>query len=129
VRREFQSLGSHQPSSKVIELIRRLEHVNPSRPVGDLIDDLGGSRSRMWRTATAALGMSPKRFLMLRRFEVGMRLLSSGVPLAAAAVRAGYVDQAHFHREVKRWAGHTPGELLRRVDATYVQDGSPDQDR
>lgn len=39
-----------------------------SRAIGELVGDIGGSRSTLWREG---LDMSPKQYLLLRRFEEG----------------------------------------------------------
>ena len=47
------------------------------------------------------------------RFQRFLRLLSNGrAPLSALAVEAGYADQAHLAREVRRISGRSPGALI-----------------
>jgi len=106
-----------------MDAIEVLEQADPCAAVGDIVSDLGGSRSALWRRVTSMLGVSPQQYLMLRRFETGVDLLVAGRTIADAASCAGYVDQSHFHRHVQRFAESTPGQLGRRIDATYVQDG------
>ena len=72
--------------------------------------------------ARSALGMSPQRYLMLRRFEHAVSLLDAGVSIAQVAAVAGYTDQSHLHREVVRFAHATPGTLASSLRATPVQD-------
>lgn len=123
IRRSLRGLAGRSCSATATKAVRILERADLSRPVAEVVSDIGGSRSTLWRRANATLGMSPQEYLMLRRFEYGVDLLHAGYPIARAAVWAGYFDQAHFHRHVKRFARQTPGRLRRGVDATYVQDG------
>jgi AraC-like DNA-binding protein len=47
--------------------------------------------------------------LRLQRF---IRAADGGAALAAAGAGAGYADQAHLTREVRRFTGLTPAQLL-----------------
>lgn len=105
------------------DALRALERADMRSSVGDVVSDLGGARSALWRRVTSTLGMTPKQYLMLRRFEHGTDLLAAGHTIADAASGAGYVDQSHFHRHVQRFAQSTPSQLARQHDATYEQDG------
>ncbi len=109
------------------DALRALERADMRSAVGDIVADLGGARSTLWRRVTSTLGMTPKQYLMLRRFEHGTDLLKAGHTIADAASCAGYVDQSHFHRHAQRFAHSTPSQLARQVNATYVQDGDSQQ--
>ena len=45
------------------------------------------------------------------------RVSEDGESLAAAAIEAGFYDQAHFHRVVRHEIGATPGDLRRLITA------------
>lgn len=113
--------------SRLVETIQALEQSDAASDVTGIVGTIAGSRSTLWRHATAALGLTPQQYLMLRRFEHGAELLAAGHPIARSATEAGYVDQSHLHRHVKRFAGLTPLQLGRSTDATYVQDGDGDR--
>jgi AraC family transcriptional regulator len=49
----------------------------------------------------------------LRLLDAGRQILHEGRPLADAALRAGFADQAHFTRTCSRALGFTPGRLRR----------------
>lgn len=123
IRETLRARSLRRHPSRVSDAIRALERADPAGTLTDVVNEMGSSRSTLWRRATAALGMTAQLYLMLRRFEQGADVLAAGCPIAEAAARAGYVDQAHFHRQVRRFTGLTPGQLQRRADATYVQDG------
>jgi AraC-like DNA-binding protein len=90
IRGAFRACSGRVSPSSVTDAIRWLERADLSQTIGELVGDIGGSRSTLWRKATAALGMSPKQYLMLRRFEQGTDLLSGGYPIASAAARAWF---------------------------------------
>ena len=85
--------------------------------VGALADELGWSRKRLARHVRERIGMEPRAFAGLARFErfAGLIKAQPDTPLAAVAFDAGYADQAHLTREVVRYAQITPGELRRRL--------------
>ena len=96
--------------------MRRLSHVAaPSVP--DLAGEIGWSRRHLSRRFHAAIGFSPDRFRRLARFERFSEGLTNnpGDSLAGLAAQHGYVDQAHLTREVREFAGMTPGELRAQV--------------
>jgi AraC-like DNA-binding protein len=128
LREVLRSHVSRQRPTRLAEALEAFERSDAGTGVANAADTLGGSRSALWRHVSTALGVSPQHYLMLRRFEHGTALLAAGVPIAQAATEAGYFDQSHFHRHVKRFAGVTPAQLGRRSDATYVQDGDRDRD-
>jgi AraC-like DNA-binding protein len=60
------------------------------------------------RQFRAAFGTSPSRFRTLRQLDHVRRLLKRSMPLAEAAVEAGFADQSHMTRQFKRAYGLTP---------------------
>ncbi|AKU18715.1 hypothetical protein VV02_07060 [Luteipulveratus mongoliensis] len=64
------------------------------------------------RTAT---GQSREQIRQIERAKHAASLITTGMPLAVVAAEAGYTDQPHLTRSVKRWLGRTPGQL--RADA------------
>ncbi len=62
------------------------------------------------------VGLSPKRFSRIVRFQNVFRIATYEVQLnlTALAHRAGYYDQAHFIREFKEFSGLLPSEYFSR---------------
>ncbi|HTI32289.1 MAG TPA: helix-turn-helix domain-containing protein [Miltoncostaea sp.] len=71
----------------------------------------------------AEVGVAPKRFARIARFErvVAMLAAEPATGLAAVAARCGYADQAHMSREVAALGGTTPAALRARA-VNSVQD-------
>ncbi len=64
------------------------------------------------------VGLAPKRFARVVRFQAALRALPEGRGGAALAVELGYADQAHFIRDVRELFGATPGEVVKLAGRT-----------
>jgi AraC-like DNA-binding protein len=95
----------------------------PSMRIADLAAAVGWSRTRLASRFSEQIGISPKRFARVVRFEGARRLIAQGSPsLAQVATRAGYYDQAHLSRDISALAGYTPAELAGEL----ASDAPPD---
>ncbi|MCX5384364.1 AraC family transcriptional regulator [Streptomyces sp. NBC_00083] len=79
--------------------------------VEELAASCGWSRKRLWSRFTDQVGLTPKRAAMLVRFDVAVRALRAGDGVTDVALACGYADQSHLHRDVRAFAGCTPGAL------------------
>lgn len=86
------------------------------KQVARIARTLAVSERQLGRRFRDRVGMSPKRFASLRRFERAARLAATSRSLTRAAVEAGYYDQPHFNREFRRFTGLAPGAWLRMSD-------------
>jgi hypothetical protein len=77
--------------------------------VGEDVDGLS-SRSVERRVARAT-GLTQGLIRRIRRAERAVELLSVGVSAPDAAHRAGYSDQSHLIRSLKRFVGQTPSQV------------------
>jgi AraC-like DNA-binding protein len=95
------------------------------------IDDLGRARGvplrQMDRLFRAHVGLSPKMFANIVRFQSALTLLTRdpGCTLADVAARCGYYDQPHFVREFKRFAGSVPKHQVGYFPSEAPTDFSP----
>jgi len=69
------------------------------------------SRTLRYRFAHAT-GLSPKHIQQVERAQRAAALLRHGVPILDTAHELGYYDQPHLTRDLRRWIGHTPAQLL-----------------
>jgi AraC-like DNA-binding protein len=76
--------------------------------------ELGMSERQLERRFLAQVGVTPKRFATLHRFERAIALAATAPSLTTAAVEAGYYDQSHFIRDCQRFAGAAPGKFIGR---------------
>jgi hypothetical protein len=71
----------------------------------------GLSTRSVERRVARATGLSRGAIRQIRRAERAVELLSGGVPAPDAARQAGYADQPHLTRSLKRFIGQTPSEV------------------
>lgn len=71
------------------------------------------SRKQFERVFFKTVGMNPKEYSAIVRFQRAMWLMQRGVadPLDVVGY-CGYADQSHFIRECRRFSGMTPGRLI-----------------
>jgi AraC-like DNA-binding protein len=58
-----------------------------------------------------AVGLPLRTLELIERARHAVRLLHGGRTIAEAAVAAGYYDQPHLTRSLRRFIGHTPAEI------------------
>jgi AraC-like DNA-binding protein len=81
--------------------------------VAKVARSLAISERQLERRFLATVGVTPKRWQQLNRFHAAMMRPSNVETLIDTAMSAGYYDQAHFNRDVRRRTGMTPTALLR----------------
>ncbi|MBI9113762.1 helix-turn-helix transcriptional regulator [Sanguibacter suaedae] len=80
-------------------------------PVREAADALGWSERHLRRRMTAHFGYGYVTLLRIERSRRAVALIARGLPLGLVASEAGYADQSHLTREVRRMTGSTPGQL------------------
>jgi len=83
--------------------------------LAELEASTGAGRYRLIRAFRAAYGLPPHAWQVQVRLARARTLICAGVPIAAAAIEAGFADQAHLTRHFKRSYGHTPGLLVAKL--------------
>ena len=104
---------------EVAEAWRRLVAARGCVQVGAVAGELGWSRRHLTERFRAEMGLSPKAFARVLRFEHAHDLATAPdrLPWTEVATTAGYADQAHLVRDWKEFTGRTPtawrhGEVL-----------------
>ncbi len=73
------------------------------------------SRKQFERVFFNAVGMKPKEYSKVSRFQKSLLLMQNGKrDFADIAYSCGYADQSHFIRECRCYSGQTPSELLKK---------------
>jgi AraC-like DNA-binding protein len=108
-------LVSASPVDEVVVASIRWLARHPRGQVAQLSQWTGISSRHLNRRFLAAVGYGPKMFQSILRFQRVLNLTNRPGPqhLAELAVDAGYADQAHLTREVRRFADCPPTALLR----------------
>ncbi|MDF1606540.1 AraC family transcriptional regulator [Nocardioides sp. YIM 152315] len=113
-------LDAHEPRAEVGRALARLTR---GATVQDVADDVGYSRRHLGTLVRRECGLTPQEVRRVGRFERSRALLGR-VPLAEAAQRCGYADQAHLTREWVDLAGCPPTTWLRE-EFPFLQDLHP----
>jgi AraC-like DNA-binding protein len=82
--------------------------------VGKVASEIGLSSRRFIEVFTEQVGMTPKVFCRVRRFQHALNEIqhSRKVLWTDVATECGYYDQAHFIHDFKEFCGITPGDYL-----------------
>jgi AraC-like DNA-binding protein len=105
--------GAQKPSSLRLAALLRVRDLIAADPaIRQSIETLEGvsglDRWALARQFRAAFGTCPSNFRTMRQLDEARRMISGGLPLAAAALEAGFADQSHMSRLFKRAYGLTP---------------------
>jgi AraC-like DNA-binding protein len=74
----------------------------------------GFSRRHLAQLFREEVGITPKLYCRLHRFQRVLRQIASGAPVnwTDVALAGGYSDQAHFNHEFRDFSGISPGAYL-----------------
>lgn len=82
--------------------------------VSAVSERVGLSRRRFAQIFREHVGLTPKRYFRIRRFNEVLSAMRdrNGVDLAELALTCGYYDQSHFNHDFKLFSGVTPCDYL-----------------
>ncbi|MGD0299467.1 MAG: helix-turn-helix domain-containing protein [Bryobacteraceae bacterium] len=116
------ALLSAQGSSRGVDLlmaqaVRRIIFEKGATDLASLARELGLSIRQLERRFLAVVGLPPKLFCRIQRFNnvfhvLGQHLEQPSRNWVDTAVACGYYDQAHLIRDCKSLSGSTPATLL-----------------
>ena len=84
-------------------------------PVAELSDEIGISSRRLVDVFSQQVGLTPKLFARVQRFQNVIQNLPSeqDVDWVQVALDCGYYDQAHFIHDFRSFSGLSPGTYLK----------------
>jgi AraC-like DNA-binding protein len=84
--------------------------------VGSVTEDIGLSPKRFIQVFQDEVGLKPKLFCRVRRFQQVLHAISLGqeIDWADVAIDCGYFDQAHFIHDFRAFSGLNPSEYVAR---------------
>ena len=108
----FASLNG--PADRVVSAsLAAIMRASGAIDIEDVAAHAGLSRRQLERRFTAQVGMPPKLFCRIRRFQrVFQAIEGSRARWADTAIECGYYDQAHLIRDFRDFAGEPPVALL-----------------
>jgi transcriptional regulator GlxA family with amidase domain len=94
-----------------------LERLGAGAPVAQVVRETGRSHRSFIGLFRQAMGLSPKLYCRVQRFQRVIRRMMAepAAPWSDVALDAGYSDQPHLVREFRELAGLTPGEYRARA--------------
>jgi hypothetical protein len=98
-----------------VDRLVRAGLISADRYVFDVLQNEPQERSlrTSQRHVLEATGLTHGTIRQIERARHATNLLKQGVPILDAVFRAGYYDQAHLTRSLKRFIGLTPAQILR----------------
>jgi AraC-like DNA-binding protein len=113
----IQKLRSNEKKLEKLKLAQSIcgqieNYVEPFR-IKNLASYYGFSERYIQKLFLDFIGISPKSFFNIQRFNKSLKLIQSKDPsLTSIAYDCGYFDQSHFIREFKTFSGVTPSKFL-----------------
>lgn len=99
------------------QLFRAIYSQQGDISVQELAKTIQWSERQINRYFTTQFGISLKSYCNILRFRASFPHIKEG----KLAPEQNYTDQAHFIREIKRFSGVTPKELLKNVNDRFIQ--------
>jgi AraC-like DNA-binding protein len=104
--------GRLRPTSRRSELVDQAMHLFREKDfrIAECARSVGVSERRLSQVFREQVGLTPKMWCRIRRFQSAVRALHNGVdvPWAELALRCGYYDQSHFANDFRAFSGINP---------------------
>ena len=110
-RRAEQRIQLHPSVLYALKEFRRQPH---ARGILEVASETRLSRRRFAQLFREQVGVTPKLYCRLRRFQQVVRQIAAGQPVdwADVALSGGYSDQSHMSHEFREFSGFSPGAYL-----------------
>ena len=104
-------LARHPAVAFALKEFHRMSH---PRPISDVTEQIGLSSRRFIQVFREEVGLTPKLFCRVRRFQEVLHLIQrrQSVDWADVALTCGYFDQAHFIHDFQAFSGLNPTAYL-----------------
>ncbi len=107
-----QSLARHPygHSPAVAFALKEFQNALPERKISDVTDQIGLSQRHFIQIFRDEVGLTPKLFCRIQRFQEVLRRIWKGRPIewVDLALTCGYYDQAHFINDFQAFSGLNP---------------------
>lgn len=107
-------LWEQAPPPAVLFALTSFQDGKARRSISEVTTQLGLSPKRFISLFEEAVGLTPKVYCRVLRFQEGLQRITRGQPVrwADLALDTGYFDQAHFIHDFQTFAGLTPSAYL-----------------
>lgn len=116
-------LHEGQPRDELVEeSLRIIEEQIRTITVRDLLTRLHISERRFEQRFMRTVGVTPRFYIRVRRFNDSVRLMDTGryERLGDVAHALNYHDQSHFIRDIRQFSGITPGSISQKVNEFHL---------
>jgi AraC-like DNA-binding protein len=100
-------------SDRLTESVRIIHNEYPTVTTAALAKRLALNESFFIRSFTAAVGLSPMKYIRAIRISYGKALMQGGISVAEAAEKCGYSSPSAFYNAVKAELGVSPSQLIK----------------
>lgn len=106
-------LRIHKPDLLINEAVKQLSQCNGQIPIRALAEKFHLCEKQFKRRFVRTLGITPKLFSRLARFQYLLSLMDSAqVQLLDIAIQTGFYDESHFIREFRDFTNTSPKKYL-----------------
>ncbi|MFL6300479.1 MAG: DUF6597 domain-containing transcriptional factor [Terriglobales bacterium] len=109
-----ESLKSSQTQTRIEHAVQMVFHSRGAVRIERLADEVNLSRRQLERCFSQEVGLSPKAFTRIIRFQNVFQAYESERDWVTVAHSCGYYDQAHLIQDFRELAGEPPTKLLAR---------------
>lgn len=108
---------THQVDTVLLDAIDHITSSDGNIGISDLCETLNIHQKKLERVFVTQVGVSPKQFAKIVRFNKTHRVLAEeGTDnLTQKVLDKGYFDQAHFNRDFKKFTGVNPSSKLMSI--------------
>jgi AraC-like DNA-binding protein len=93
-----------------------------TKTIADVVDQIGISQRWFIQVFRDVVGLTPKQFCRVLRFQDVLKRIRQGQPIdwIAIALSCGYYDQAHLIRDFQLFSGLSPTSYMRDRDEQRI---------
>jgi len=113
LQRYLLSRLSHKSNSIIRDAVNYINHQKGQLDLHILYKRYNISERRFQQLFKTSIGMTPKRYCLLKKFHSAVTLLTRQTNLTDLGLSLDYYDQAHFIHEFKSFAGICPSSLIK----------------
>ena len=104
----------HHPA--IAFALKEFQNATYTGTIAEVTEQTGLSSKRFISLFSQEVGLTPKLFCRIHRFQEALQIIRSGghIEWADVALRCGYFDQAHFIHGFQAFSGLNPSAYLRQ---------------
>jgi AraC-like DNA-binding protein len=115
------SIASCKPFDRIQLALRGLTTAGSQLKISDAATQAGVTTRQLERKSLDYIGMSPRTFMRVARFQHALRIKSLKSPSwSAVAHKLHYFDQMHMIRDFKAFAGEAPVRAIKQIAADHL---------